>query len=72
MAPWFPPTCPSLGGSGKTIAFLGPILATLGKPGKDFARCLIVDPSRELAPHGLRMMMTMTMTITTMMTMWVL
>ena len=54
MAPWFPPTCPSLGGSGKTIAFLGPILATLGKPGKDFARCLIVDPSRELAPHGLR------------------
>lgn len=40
-------------GSGKTIAFLGPILATLGKPGKDFARCLIVDPSRELAKQTL-------------------
>eukprot|EP00434_Breviolum_minutum_P020586 symbB.v1.2.018152.t1/scaffold1415.1/size121899/5 len=36
-------------GSGKTIAFLGPILASLGKPGKEFARALIVDPSRELA-----------------------
>ena len=39
----------SLWGSGKTIAFLGPILASLGKPGKEFARALIVDPSRELA-----------------------
>eukprot|EP00438_Fugacium_kawagutii_P009587 Skav211704 [mRNA] locus=scaffold4901:6120:8267:+ [translate_table: standard] len=40
------------GCSGKTIAFLGPILACLGKPGKDFARALIVDPSRELAMLG--------------------
>lgn len=40
-------------GSGKTIAFLGPILACLGKPGKDFARALIVDPSRELAKQTL-------------------
>ena len=41
--------CGSSSGSGKTIAFLGPILASLGKPGKEFARALIVDPSRELA-----------------------
>jgi ATP-dependent RNA helicase DDX52/ROK1 len=40
-------------GSGKTIAFLGPILAALGKPGKEFARCLIIDPSRELAKQTL-------------------
>eukprot|EP00930_Biecheleria_cincta_P039045 TRINITY_DN26851_c0_g1_i1.p1 TRINITY_DN26851_c0_g1~~TRINITY_DN26851_c0_g1_i1.p1 ORF type:complete len:580 (+),score=130.12 TRINITY_DN26851_c0_g1_i1:127-1866(+) len=40
-------------GSGKTIAFLGPILASLGKPGKEFARALIVDPSRELAKQTL-------------------
>eukprot|EP00931_Biecheleriopsis_adriatica_P038053 TRINITY_DN21823_c0_g1_i1.p1 TRINITY_DN21823_c0_g1~~TRINITY_DN21823_c0_g1_i1.p1 ORF type:complete len:570 (+),score=130.49 TRINITY_DN21823_c0_g1_i1:84-1793(+) len=40
-------------GSGKTIAFLGPILALLGKPGKDFARALVVDPSRELAKQTL-------------------
>lgn len=41
--------CGISSGSGKTIAFLGPILASLGKPGKEFARALIVDPSRELA-----------------------
>ena len=40
-------------GSGKTIAFLGPILALLQKPGKDFARALVVDPSRELAKQTL-------------------
>ncbi|CAJ1361564.1 unnamed protein product [Effrenium voratum] len=40
-------------GSGKTIAFLGPILARLGKPGKEFARALIIDPSRELAKQTL-------------------
>mmetsp|Transcript_49444 Transcript_49444/g.130390 ORF Transcript_49444/g.130390 Transcript_49444/m.130390 type:complete len:564 (-) Transcript_49444:69-1760(-) len=36
-------------GSGKTIAFLGPLLARMGKPGKAFARTVIIDPSRELA-----------------------
>ena len=40
-------------GSGKTIAFLGPILALLAKPGKEFARALVVDPSRELAKQTL-------------------
>mmetsp|Transcript_110881 Transcript_110881/g.357965 ORF Transcript_110881/g.357965 Transcript_110881/m.357965 type:complete len:563 (-) Transcript_110881:125-1813(-) len=40
-------------GSGKTIAFLGPIIALLGKPGKEFARALIIDPSRELAKQTL-------------------
>lgn len=40
-------------GSGKTIAFLGPILARMGKPGKEFARCVIIDPSRELARQTL-------------------
>jgi len=36
-------------GSGKTIAFLAPLLARMGKPGKAFARTVIIDPSRELA-----------------------
>jgi len=36
-------------GSGKTIAFLGPILTLLQKPGKEFARAVVIDPSRELA-----------------------
>lgn len=40
-------------GSGKTIAFLGPLLARMGKPGKEFARTVIVDPSRELAKQTL-------------------
>mmetsp|Transcript_39464 Transcript_39464/g.113433 ORF Transcript_39464/g.113433 Transcript_39464/m.113433 type:complete len:583 (-) Transcript_39464:164-1912(-) len=40
-------------GSGKTIAFLGPLLVRLGKPGKEFARVVIVDPSRELAKQTL-------------------
>lgn len=40
-------------GSGKTIAFLGPLLVLLGKPGKEFARVLIIDPSRELAKQTL-------------------
>eukprot|EP00929_Paragymnodinium_shiwhaense_P038424 TRINITY_DN20295_c0_g1_i1.p1 TRINITY_DN20295_c0_g1~~TRINITY_DN20295_c0_g1_i1.p1 ORF type:complete len:587 (-),score=181.21 TRINITY_DN20295_c0_g1_i1:90-1850(-) len=40
-------------GSGKTIAFLGPVLVSLGKPGKEFARAVIVDPTRELAKQTL-------------------
>ncbi|CAE8617318.1 unnamed protein product, partial [Polarella glacialis] len=40
-------------GSGKTIAFLGPLLAILAKPGKEFARAIVVDPSRELAKQTL-------------------
>lgn len=40
-------------GSGKTIAFLGPLLARMGKPGKEFARVVIIDPSRELAKQTL-------------------
>lgn len=40
-------------GSGKTIAFLGPLLVRLGKPGKEFARVLIIDPTRELAKQTL-------------------
>lgn len=40
-------------GSGKTIAFIGPLLVVLGKPGKEFARVLIVDPTRELAKQTL-------------------
>lgn len=36
-------------GSGKTIAFLVPILTLLQKPGKEFARALIIAPTRELA-----------------------
>ena len=40
-------------GSGKTIAFLGPLLVVLGKPGKEFARILIIDPTRELAKQTL-------------------
>merc|ERR1719356_1524031 len=40
-------------GSGKTIAFLGPLLAVLAKPGKEFARALVIDPSRELAKQTL-------------------
>jgi len=40
-------------GSGKTIAFLGPLLVLLGKPGAEFARAVIIDPSRELAKQTL-------------------
>lgn len=40
-------------GSGKTIAFLGPLLVRLGEPGKEFARVLVLDPSRELAKQTL-------------------
>lgn len=40
-------------GSGKTIAFLGPLLARMAKPGKEFARTVVVDPSRELAKQTL-------------------
>merc|ERR1711871_551052 len=47
-------------GSGKTIAFLGPILVALGKPGREFARALIVDPSRELAKQTLDEFMKLT------------
>lgn len=36
-------------GSGKTIAFLGPVLTLLSKPGKEFARAVVIDPTRELA-----------------------
>mmetsp|Transcript_76911 Transcript_76911/g.152237 ORF Transcript_76911/g.152237 Transcript_76911/m.152237 type:complete len:580 (+) Transcript_76911:42-1781(+) len=36
-------------GSGKTIAFLGPILTLLQSPGQEFARAVVIDPSRELA-----------------------
>ncbi|PHJ25721.1 dead deah box helicase domain-containing protein [Cystoisospora suis] len=36
-------------GSGKTFAFLLPLLSLLKKPGKEYARLLIVCPSRELA-----------------------
>merc|ERR1711988_1744299 len=41
-------------GSGKTMAFLLPILAKLQKPGKGFARALVIDPTRELAQQTLR------------------
>eukprot|EP00928_Gymnodinium_smaydae_P090373 TRINITY_DN7418_c0_g3_i1.p1 TRINITY_DN7418_c0_g3~~TRINITY_DN7418_c0_g3_i1.p1 ORF type:complete len:603 (-),score=150.44 TRINITY_DN7418_c0_g3_i1:164-1972(-) len=40
-------------GSGKTIAFLGPLLVALAKPGKEFARAVVVDPTRELAKQTL-------------------
>eukprot|EP00933_Yihiella_yeosuensis_P056918 TRINITY_DN5637_c0_g1_i2.p1 TRINITY_DN5637_c0_g1~~TRINITY_DN5637_c0_g1_i2.p1 ORF type:complete len:562 (-),score=141.04 TRINITY_DN5637_c0_g1_i2:304-1989(-) len=40
-------------GSGKTIAFLAPILALLERPGKQFGRAIVVDPSRELAKQTL-------------------
>uniref|UniRef100_A0A7S1F7C8 RNA helicase n=1 Tax=Noctiluca scintillans TaxID=2966 RepID=A0A7S1F7C8_NOCSC len=40
-------------GSGKTIAFLAPLVARLGKPAKLFARVLVVDPTRELAKQTL-------------------
>merc|ERR1711939_78168 len=43
-----------MGGSGKTMAFLIPILAKLGKPGKGLARALIIDPTRELAQQTMR------------------
>ena len=36
-------------GSGKTLAFVIPMLAVLQKPGREFARGLIVAPTRELA-----------------------
>ncbi|PFH31190.1 DEAD/DEAH box helicase domain-containing protein [Besnoitia besnoiti] len=36
-------------GSGKTFAFLLPLIALLKKPGKEFARLLVICPSRELA-----------------------
>lgn len=41
-------------GSGKTMAFLLPMLALLGKPSKEFARGLVVAPTRELAQQILR------------------
>ena len=41
-------------GSGKTMAFLIPMLARLGKPSKAFARGLVIDPTRELAHQTLR------------------
>lgn len=40
-------------GSGKTVAFLGPLIALLAKPGKEFARVLVIDPTRELAKQTL-------------------
>merc|ERR1719359_2562174 len=36
------------------MAFLLPILAKLQKPGKEFARALVIDPTRELAQQTLR------------------
>jgi len=41
-------------GSGKTVAFLLPILTALKGPGKDFCRALVVCPTRELAVQTLR------------------
>jgi ATP-dependent RNA helicase DDX52/ROK1 len=41
-------------GSGKTMAFLLPMFARLGKPSKEFARGLIIAPTRELAQQILR------------------
>ena len=35
-------------GSGKTVAYIVPILVLLQKPAKDFARALVIAPTREL------------------------
>jgi len=40
-------------GSGKTIAFLGPLLALMANPAKEFGRTVIIDPTRELARQTL-------------------
>nr|CEL64894.1 TPA: ATP-dependent RNA helicase, putative [Neospora caninum Liverpool] len=41
-------------GSGKTFAFLLPLITLLKRPGKEFARLLVVCPSRELAKQTQR------------------
>eukprot|EP00388_Colpodella_angusta_P016010 GDKJ01039684.1.p1 GENE.GDKJ01039684.1~~GDKJ01039684.1.p1 ORF type:complete len:549 (-),score=150.10 GDKJ01039684.1:59-1510(-) len=41
-------------GSGKTMAFLVPLLIKLKAPSKEFCRALIIQPSRELAQQTLR------------------
>ncbi|KAF6201603.1 hypothetical protein GE061_003995 [Apolygus lucorum] len=41
-------------GSGKTVAFLAPVLASLGKPSRKGFRALILSPTRELAKQIFR------------------
>jgi len=41
-------------GSGKTMAFLVPLITLIKGPGKGFARILVVCPTRELAQQSLR------------------
>ncbi|KAF4664050.1 hypothetical protein FOL47_005310, partial [Perkinsus chesapeaki] len=41
-------------GSGKTLAFIIPVLQRLARPEKKFCRCIIVDPTRELAVQTVR------------------
>uniref|UniRef100_A0A146MG33 Probable ATP-dependent RNA helicase DDX52 n=1 Tax=Lygus hesperus TaxID=30085 RepID=A0A146MG33_LYGHE len=41
-------------GSGKTVAFMAPVLASLGKPSRKGFRALILSPTRELAKQIFR------------------